>query len=42
MVKSDWLMEKEALEEVLLNLREQMREKEDALNIAQAQQVRYK
>ncbi len=38
-VKSDWQMEKEALEEVLLQLREQLREKEMALNIALAQKV---
>ena len=39
MVKSDWLIEKEALEEVLMKLREQLRDKEEALSIAQAEQV---
>lgn len=31
LVKSDWQLEKEALEEVLLKMREQLREKEEAL-----------
>ena len=39
MVKSDWLIEKEALEEVLMKLRDQLRDKEEALSIAQAEQV---
>ncbi len=31
LVKSDWLMEKEALEDVLLKLREQIREQEEQI-----------
>lgn len=36
-MKSDWQTEKEALEEVLLGLRNQLKEKETSLNVAQAQ-----
>ncbi|XP_060081680.1 thyroid receptor-interacting protein 11-like isoform X2 [Ylistrum balloti] len=36
-VKSDWQSEKEALEDVLINLKEELRDKENALNILQAQ-----
>ena len=39
LVKSDWISEKEALEDVLMQLREQLREKENSLNIIQAQKV---
>jgi len=38
-IKSDWQTEKEALEDVLMDLREQLREKEMALNIIEAQKV---
>ncbi|XP_033734322.1 thyroid receptor-interacting protein 11-like isoform X2 [Pecten maximus] len=36
-VKSDWQSEKEALEDVLMDLREELRDKENSLNILQAQ-----
>lgn len=36
-MKSDWQTEKEALEEVLLGLRNQLKEKEASLNVVQAQ-----
>ena len=39
LVKSDWLMEKEALEDVLLQLREQLQEKEVLLSEALNQKV---
>ena len=39
-VKADWQMEKEALEEVLMKLREELREKETSLTLVQAQKVR--
>lgn len=35
MVKSDWQMEKEALEDVLLNLREQLRDRDEKLSVLQ-------
>ncbi|KAK3093131.1 hypothetical protein FSP39_011514 [Pinctada imbricata] len=37
LVKSDWISEKEALEGVLVQLRDQLREKENSLNIIEAQ-----
>jgi chromosome segregation ATPase len=40
LVKSDWAMEKEALEDVLGQLREQLRNREGALNVIEAQKVR--
>ena len=40
-MKSDWQTEKEALEEVLLGLRNQLKEKEASLNVAQAQRVSF-
>ena len=39
MVKSDWQMEKEALEDVLLNLREQLRDRDEKLSILQQKKV---
>ena len=39
MLKSDWQIEKEALEDVLMQLREQMKEKENSLNVIEAQKV---
>ncbi|XP_064623324.1 thyroid receptor-interacting protein 11-like isoform X2 [Lineus longissimus] len=36
MMKSDWQLEKEALEDVLLQLRKKLRQKEDSLNVVQA------
>ena len=39
MVKSDWLMEREALEDVLLQLRKQLQEKETSLDEVLAQKV---
>lgn len=39
MLRSDWQNEKESLEDVLMQLREQMREKENALNVIEAQKV---
>lgn len=39
LVKSDWQMEKEALEGVLKKLREELREKEGELSIIQARKV---
>ena len=38
-LKSDWQTEKESLEDVLMQLREQMREKENSLNLIEAQKV---
>ena len=40
LLKSDWQVEKEALEDVLMQLREQMKEKENSLNVIEAQKVR--
>lgn len=40
-MKSDWQTEKEALEEVLLGLRNQLKEKEASLNVVQAQRVSF-
>ncbi|XP_021378002.1 thyroid receptor-interacting protein 11-like isoform X3 [Mizuhopecten yessoensis] len=37
MVKSDWHSEKEAMEDVLMDLREELRDKENSLNILQAE-----
>lgn len=39
LVKSDWQMEKQALEGVLKKLREELREKEGELSIIQARKV---
>lgn len=39
LVKSDWQMEKESLEGVLVKLRSELREKEEVLNIVHAQKV---
>ena len=40
LVKTDWQIEKEALEDVLMKMREQLREKEQSLTSLQAQKVR--
>ena len=39
MVKSDWQMEKEALEDVLLNMREQLRDRDEKITALQQQRV---
>ena len=39
LVRSDWQMEKEALEDVLLRLREQLRDREEHLSVVKAQKV---
>ncbi len=39
LVRSDWESEKEALEGVLMKMRSELREKEEVLNIVQAQKV---
>ena len=39
LIKSDWEMEKDALQEVLLKLRLQLKEKEDQLNVIQSSMV---
>ena len=39
LIKSDWEMEKDALQEVLLKLRLQLKEKEDQLNVIQFSMV---
>ena len=39
LIKSDWEMEKDALQEVLLKLRLQLKEKEDQLNAVQSSMV---
>ena len=41
LVKADWQMEKETLEEVLLKLRSELKEKEEVLSIIQAQKVTF-
>ena len=38
-MQSDWLSEKEALEGVLVELRNQMKAKENSLNVAEAKKV---
>lgn len=42
LVKSDWQMEKESLEGVLVKLRSELREKEEVLSVVQAQKVTVK
>ena len=39
LLRSDWQNEKEALEGVLMQLREELREKENSLNVIEAQKV---
>lgn len=39
LVKSDWELEKGSLEEVLVKLRNELKQKEDVLNIVQAHKV---
>lgn len=39
MMQSDWLSEKETLEGVLIELRSQLKAKENSLNVAQAKKV---
>lgn len=41
MMQSDWLSEKEALESVLVDLRTQLKAKENSLNVAEAKKVLY-